>query len=265
MNKDTKARSLLKKKKFSNEDISFLTTLSKESLESLSESFTREQKEKIYEILSTPKVPSWINSTIKIHKSTPHLKTTLPKLSEKKDFRKVIEMIMISAGDFRSPNPQTVNLLYKNLKSFLRRISKLKKKTLYNKFPKINAKYGYTHQQALYIKQEEDEESCSENEGSRNIDMKNIERLQFNDLRTSQMTEEEYMRFTECRKVSFTKYGKEAFLTWSGANKNIRFLGWVARERVFEIVENSIRNRDHKGKLSIISTPLCPNELVFNE
>ena len=173
-------------------------------------------------------------------------------------------MIMISAGDYSTPNPQSVNLLYKNLKSFLRRISKLKKKTLYNKFPKINAKYGSSHQPAFYVKQE-DEESFSENENSPNIDMKNIERLQFNDFRTNQMTEEEYMKFTECRKVSFTKYGKEAFLKWSGATKNIRFLGWVARERVFEIVENSIRNRDHQGKLSIISTPLAPNELVFTE
>lgn len=264
MSKDIKIRSLLKKKKFSNEDIGFLTSLSKETLEGLSETLSKEQKEKICEILSTPKIPSWISSAIKIHKSTPDLKVALPKISGKKDFRKIIEMIMISAGDYPTPNPKTVEILYKNLKSFLKRIGKLKKKVLYRKFPKINVKYGTPNHPTAFLKQE-DNESLSDYEGSLNIDMKNIERLQFNDLRTSKMTEEEYLKFTECRKVSFTKYGKEAFLDWCGAIKNVRFLGWVARERVFEIVEKSIRKRDKEGKLTIIDSPLSPKELIITD
>lgn len=262
MSKDIKVKSLLKKKKFSDDDINFMASLSKESLEGLSETLSKEQKEKICEILSTPRIPSWINSAIKIHKTIPSLKVTLPKISSKKDFRKIIEMIMISAGDYPTPNPKTVNKLYKNLKTFLRRIGKLKKKILYKKFPKINIKYGTPNHPTAYLKQE-DNESMSDNETSQNIDMKNIERLQFNDLRTNEMSEDEYLKFTECRKVSFTKYGKEAFLDWCGAKKNVRFLGWVARERVFEIVENSIRKRSEEGKLTIIDSPLSPEELII--
>jgi hypothetical protein len=262
MTESPKLKQILKKKQFSDEDINFLVSLSKETLESLATKMSRSQVEKIFEVLSTPKVPSWINSTLKIHKSTPKLKTTLPVISKKKDFKKIVEMVMISAGDALNPNPETVKTLHNFIKSFIRKLSKMKKKTLYNKFPKVWAKYRPGIHSRLSKKEEE---SLSDLENCSDIDIKSIERLQFNDLRTSLMPESEYLRFSECRKALFTKFGKESFLAWSGADRNYKFLGWIAREKIFEIVEAANRNRSEDLKLTVLDRPLECTELHLTE
>lgn len=261
MTESPKLKQILNKKLYSNEDIQFLTSLSRETLEGLSKSLTRPQIEKIYEILSTPKLPSWIDSTLKIHKSTPKLKNTLPDVSGKKDFRKIVEMIMVSAGDALEPNKDTVRILHSHVKKFIRKISKFKKKTLYSKFKKVWDKYRPGLQGKLVQKEEE---SLSDMESS-DVDMKSIERLQFNDLRTSLMQDKDYLKFAECRKAHFSKFGKESFMKWSNADRNYKFLGWVAREKIFDIVENANRKRSPDHKLSILTHAIEPSELDISD
>lgn len=255
-------KALKRKKKLTPCEISSLASLSEEKLLKISENLNTSQKEQIYQALCTPKVPKWIEATVAIHKSTCELKATLPKLKGTNNYKKIVEMIMVSAGDFIPPKQETVKVVHDMIKSFVQENSKLAKRVLEEKFRDFIKKYK-GNCRGIGKFEKSDEESQSDNEKPKGEDMKNVERLQFNDERTREMTESQYFSFTECRKASFLKYGKEKFMKWGKLKHSPKTYSWIAREKIFEIIEFANKNRN-LYKLQPLSSPLEISEILYN-
>ena len=249
-------RKLSNKSKITEKDISKIASLPEKSMLDLSFSLTSLQQQKIYEALSTPKPPNWITKTIEIHNSR-ELKQTLPKIKESNNYKKVVEMVMISAGDFIPPDGLTVKFVYDNVKKFLKDHNRMSKKNLEEKFENVVKKYRNNGKIALCY---DDSESEDESDGN---EMKNVERLQFYDERTKNMTEKEYLYFTECRLASFLKFGKQKFMNWVGIKHSPKIFAWIAREKVFGVIEDANRRRNCEAKLIIIDSAILVDEIKF--
>ena len=243
------------------DEISILASLPEEELLELSGKLSISQKQDIYQSLCAPKTPKWIQQTVEIHSTASNLKSVLPKVDSKKSFLRVIEMIMISSGDFIPPNKETVKALHSMIKSFIQDQNKLSKKKLENTFSEFLKKYK-TNNRVIAKFDESDQESQNLDDNSGGGEMKNVERLQFNDARTSGMTDEQYFYFTECRKASFLKYGKERFMKWGKLKHSPKLYGWIAREKIFQIIEYANRRRNSELKLQILDSPIGVQELV---
>jgi hypothetical protein len=256
--KARKMKELKQRKNVTGKDVEFLASLPEEEVQQISESLSTEQKEQIYQFLCTPKTPSWITETVKVHSMTPDLKFGLPMVPDKKDIKKIIEMMMIAAGDFHIPNPESIKIVHDYVRSFLQELSHLSKKKLDNQFAAVLRKYKKSAKYTEYIS--EDDKSVNSEDG---IDIKDVERLQFNDIRTNSMTEKEYLKFSECRKTNLLKLGKEKFCSWIGCKKNYKTLSWIGREKIFQTIENANRKKNN-GELKVLETAITKDELFFD-
>lgn len=263
MNSKVILKKLKKKKSITEKDINHLTSLPKEEMEQVTQNLSIVQKERILELLCTPKAPDWIENTVKLHFSTPSLKYSLPEVKGKKDFKSIVKMIMISAGDTMNPNKETVSLIHDHVHEFLIDHSLLSKKALSKKFKSVLTKYRSAHK-ITSVLNDVDEFGESEEEAEESKDMRSVEKLQFNDLRTKDMSEKDYLKFSECRKASFLKQGQERFLKWIKGKKFPKVFSWIGRERIIDIVEKANRSRSEDGKLTVLQTPLLPGEIMFN-
>jgi hypothetical protein len=252
-----------RKKKLTTKEISQIASLPEQKILELSETLTDKQKQEIYKALSVPK---WIHETVAIHGSVPDLKVCLPSIKKTQDFKKIVEMVMISAGDYIPPNSNTVKTIRDYVKKYLKDNNALSKRSLKHKFKDIIRKYSNTGRDLVkYDNSDLETPSDDDKTGwSAGKDMKAIEKLQFNDQRTSQMDEHQYLYFTECRKASFLKYGKEKFLKWIGAKHSPKIFSWIAREKIISIIENANRDRQPDLSLKILDWPIEASELVFD-
>ena len=263
-------KSFKRKKNITEDDISLLVSLPEDKLLKITESLNTLQKQKIYQSLCTTRTPDWIQQTVKIHNTHNNLKSSLPTIKEKQNYKKIVKMIMISAGDFNPPLKVSVDNLYKYIKDYLQENSNLSKRLLEEKFSDIKEKYNKNNKKVAPFEeiegeeQEEQEEQFEDTANNKNEDMRNVERLQFNDERTKNMTEDEYFYFTECRKASFLKYGKEKFVKWLNIKHSPKLFSWIGRERIFSIIENANRNRNEELKLAILSSPITIDELKID-
>lgn len=251
--------SRIKKKgcKLSGQEVKELASLSDTEMQKVASELSAEQKQTIYKMLSVPPSTDWISKTASIH-SRYKVSSEVPVKRERKDdFVEITRKVMVSAGDVVNNYRSTAEVLAKHVRSILQKYSDLSKSQLTQVHKPIISKIKKAKNFKLKLQEglefESEEETLEE--------ISDIERLEFNELRTRNMSPEEYQEFSKCREANFLTKGKKKFCKWISAKHSAKVLSQVGCSEIRKVVETAIRNRSPEGSLTIQSDPLSIQDI----